>query len=188
MYIYIYIFIYIYRLRLCRRPLFLLIRLYLIWVLGWFGMWHWIRGAIWLRIAYFKSPFAWFWDFSVFAILLMVSDSFASHFDTKFRFLLCFEAAKKTRNTKPFNVVVEFCLDLLWGPVWWQKRCHASPLEARGIHIGGQGCPGKLFSWIFIGFHWFQGDLWLSGDRRLAGLWRPVAGCGGLLAPVADLS
>ena len=53
-----------------------------------------------------------------FGILLMVSDSLVLHFDTKFRFLVCFEAAKKTRNAKPFNVVVEFRLDLLWGPDW----------------------------------------------------------------------
>ena len=48
----------------------------------------------------------------------MVSDALVLHFDTKFKFLLCFEAAKKTRNAKPFNVVVEFRLDLLWGPDW----------------------------------------------------------------------
>ena len=46
----------------------------------------------------------------------MVSDSLVLHFSTKFRFLLCFKAANKTRNAKPFNVVVEFRLDLLWGP------------------------------------------------------------------------
>ena len=164
--------------------LFLHIRLYLIWVLGWFGMRHWIRGAIWLRIAYLKSQFAWFWDFRVSVILLMVFDSLVLHFDTQLGFLLCFEAAKKTRNAKPFNVVVEFRLDLLWGPDWWQKRCHASPLEARGVHIGGQGCPGKLFSLTFIGFHWFQEDLKPPGARRLAGLWRPVAASGGFVLPL----
>ena len=83
----------------------------------------------------------------------MVSDSLVLHFDTQFKFLLWFEAAKKTRNAKPFDVVVEFRLDLLWGPDWRQKRCHASPLEARGVHIGGQGCPGKLFSLISMCFH-----------------------------------
>ena len=35
------------------------------------------------------------------------------------------------------------------------------------IAIGGQGCPGKLFSLIFIGFHWFQDDLRLSWARKL---------------------
>ena len=60
-------------------------------------------------------------DFEIlmfFAISLMVSGSLVLHFDTKFRCLLCFEAAKKMRNAKPFNVVVEFRLDLLWGPDW----------------------------------------------------------------------
>ena len=109
--------------------------------------------------------------FQCFFILLTVSHSLGLHFDTKCKFLLCFEAAKKTRNAKPCNMVVEFRLDLLWGPDWWQKRCHASQLEARGVHIGGQECPGKLFSLIFIGFHGFQED-WRP---RLAGLWRPVA-------------
>ena len=48
----------------------------------------------------------------------MVSDSLVSYFDTKFRSLLCFEAAEKTRVATAFNVVVEFRLDLLWGPDW----------------------------------------------------------------------
>ena len=48
------------------------------------------------------------------------------------------------------------------------------------IAIGGLGHPGKLFSLIFIGSHWFQQDLMLSGPRRLAGLWRAVAACGNL--------
>ena len=82
MYVYIYIYIIyiymcawyvlrchinetIYRLRLCRRPLFLNIRFYVIWVLRWSGIRYRICGAIWLRIAYVKSRFAWFWDFSV---------------------------------------------------------------------------------------------------------------------------
>ena len=172
---------YIYRLRLCRRPLFLHICLYLIWVLGWFGMRHWIRGAIWLRIAYLKSRFAWFWDFSVFFILLTVYHLLPLHFDTKCRFLLCFEAAKKTRNAKPCNMVVEFRLDLLWGSDWWQKRCHALQLEARGVHIGGQECPGKLFSLIFMGFHWFQVDWRPPGARGFAGLWRAVGPCGRII-------
>ena len=46
----------------------------------------------------------------------MVSDSLVLHFDTKFRFLLCFEAAKKTRNAKPCNMVVEIRIDVLRGP------------------------------------------------------------------------
>ena len=95
----------IYRLRLCRQPLFLHIRLHLIWVLGWFVIQHWIRGTIWLRIAYLKSRIAWFWDFSVFGILSMVSGSLVLHFDTKFRSLLCFEASKRRAMQNH--------------PIWW---------------------------------------------------------------------
>ena len=54
-------------------------------------------------------------DFSVSVILLTVSHSLVLHFDINFRSLLYFEAAKKTRNAKPCNMVVDFCLDLLWG-------------------------------------------------------------------------
>ena len=39
-------------------------------------------------------------------------------FDTQLMFVDGFEATKKTRNEKPFNLVVEFRLDLLWGPDW----------------------------------------------------------------------
>ena len=62
----------------------------------------WIRGSIWLQIAYLNNHFSGFWDFSVFDILVMVSDPLVLYFDTEFRFLLCFKAAKKTRNAKPF--------------------------------------------------------------------------------------
>ncbi len=43
------------------------------------------------------------------------------------------------------------------------------------IATGGQGCPGKLVSLIFIGFQWFQEDLRLSGPESWAtcgGLWQ----------------
>ena len=51
-------------------------------------------------------------------ILLMVSDSLVLYFDTYFRSLLCFEATQKTCIEKPPNLVVEFRLDLPWGPDW----------------------------------------------------------------------
>ena len=40
------------------------------------------------------------------------------HLAAEFMFVDCFEATKKTRNEKPFNLVVEFRLDLLWGLDW----------------------------------------------------------------------
>ena len=185
----IWVFLYIYRLRLCRRPLFLLSRLYLIWVLGWFGMRHWIRGTIWVRIACFRSRFAWFWDFSVFVILLMVSDALVLHFDTKFRFLLCFEAAKKTRNAKPFNMVVEFRIDLLRGPDLWQKRCHASFIALSSLPLGARGSQGSCFHWsslVFIDFSRVWGYLGPEGWPACGALWRPVASSGGFVIPLLE--
>ena len=177
----------IYRLRLCRRPLFLHIRLYLIWVLGWFGMRHWIRGTIWLRIAYLKSRFAWFWDFSVFAILLMVSGSLVMHFDTNLSFLPCFKADKNTCNAKPFNMGVKFCIDLLRGPDLWQKRCHASPIAQSSLPLGAWGIQASCFHWLSLVF-WFS--LISGGFEAIWGqkVGQPVAACGGLLGPLADLS
>ena len=139
----------VYRLHLCRRPRFLHIRLYLIWVLGWFGMRHWIRAAIWLRNAYLKISFAGFWYFHVFDILWMVSGSLVLYFDTHFMHLFCFEAIEETRNEKPCNMVVEFRLDLPWGPDWWQKRCRALPIAYCQLK------PGTLFSLILLIFHRF---------------------------------
>ena len=60
--------------------------------------------------------------------------------------------------------------------------CIAYCLEPSAI--GDQGCPGKLFSWIFICFHWYQEDLRLSGARKFAGLWHPLAGCGPEVLPL----
>ena len=177
----------IYRLRLCRRPLFLYIRLYLILVLGWFGLWHWIRGTIWLRIAYLQSRFAWFWDFGVFAILLMVSDSLVLHFDTNLSFLPCFKAAKKTRNAKPCNMVVELRIDLLRGPNLWQKRCHTSPIALSSLPVGARGVQGSCFHWFSLVFMYFRriwGHPGPEGWAACGGLWQPVAGCGPEVLPL----
>ena len=38
--------------------------------------------------------------------------------DTYLMSVVCFEATKETHIEKPFNLVVEFRLDLLWGPDW----------------------------------------------------------------------
>ena len=76
----------------------------------------------------------------------MVSDSLVLHFDTKFRFLLCFEAAKKTRNAKPFNAVVEFPLDLLYGDPIGDKNDATHRHWKPGVSIlGARGVQGSLF-------------------------------------------
>ena len=148
---------------------------------GWFGVRGWIQNATWLRIAYLKSRSAWFWDFSVFAILLMVSGSLVLHFDTDLSFLLCFKAVKKTRNAKPFNMVVEFCIDLLRGPDLWQKRCHASPIAQSSLPLGAWGIQASCFHWfslVFIDFRRIWGYLGPEGWPACGALWRPVAPCG----------
>ena len=62
------------------------------------------------------------------------------------------------------------------------------------IAIEGQGCPGKLFSLIFIGFHWFpliSGGFEATWGQKVGqpvagcgGLWQPVAPCGGIILPL----
>ena len=83
----------------------------------------------------------------------MVSDSLVLHFDANLSFLLCFKAFKKTPNAEPLNMVVEFRLDLLWGTQLMTKTMPRSAYCSELIAIGGQGCPGKLFLLISIGFH-----------------------------------
>ena len=58
-------------------------------------------------------------DFEISVFLIFCSSFFdwlVLYFDTYLMYLLHFEATKKTRNEKPCNMVVEFRLDLPWGP------------------------------------------------------------------------
>ena len=82
----------------------------------------------------------------------MVSDSSVWHFNTNCRFVLYFKAAKKAHNAKPGNMVVEF---LSGSAVGTRLVTKTMPLIAYCLEltaIGRQGCPGKLFSFIFIDF------------------------------------
>ena len=80
-------------------------------------------------------------------LLTVSSDSMVWHFD-KIMFLLCFKAAKNTRNAKPFNMVVEFRLDLICDKndathrLSLRAHCHWVPGASRGV--------------VFIDFHWFS--------------------------------
>ena len=178
--------IFIYRLRLCRRPLFLHIRLYLIWVLGWFGMRHWIRGAILLRIAYLKSHFSWFWGFSVFDILLIVFRLVSIVFWYLFNVSAIFWGHQKDARRKTMQYGCGISSRSALGTRFVTKTMPRIAYCPELIAIGGLGHPGKLFSLIFIGFHWFQEDLKLSGARRLASLWRPVGPCGGFVLALLE--
>ena len=64
----------------------------------------------------FKKRWALFGE--RFVMFSMVSDLLVLHVGASFRFLVCLEAAKKTRNAKPFDMESEFRLDLLWGLDW----------------------------------------------------------------------
>ena len=138
---------------------------------------HWIRGAIWLRIAYLRRKFAWFWDFSVFYILLIVFGLVSIVFWYLFNVSAIFWGHQKDAQRKTmqygFGISCRSALGIRWVTKTMPRIAYCPEL----IASGGLGHPGKLFSLVFIGFHWFQGDLRLSGARKLAGLWRPVAAC-----------
>ena len=58
-------------------------------------------------------------DFEIsvfFAFRSSFFDWLVLYFDTYLMYRLYFEATKKTRNEEPCNMVVEFLLDLPWGP------------------------------------------------------------------------
>ena len=90
------------------------------------------------------------------AVLLRVSDLLVLCFDTYLMYLFCSEVIKKTLVEKPFNMVVGFHPDLLWGPDWRQKRCRLLHLAAGGGFWPIAHCPlkpGKLFALICIDLH-----------------------------------
>ena len=98
------------------------------------------------------------------------------HMDTYLMSVVCFEATKKMRIDKPFNLVVEFRLDLLWGPNWSQKRCHALPIAYCLLPIQARDYIFSDFirsSLISPGLQ----AIWACGGKQIGQL---VAPCGAL--------
>ena len=141
---------------------------------------HRIHGAIWLRIAHLKSRFAWFWDFSVFAILSIVFRLVSIVFWHLLNISAIFWGHQKDAQRKTMQYGCGISSRSALGTRWVRKTMPRIAYCPELIAIGGLGHPGKLFSLIFICFHRFHEDLWLSGARRLASLWQAVAACGGL--------
>ena len=139
-----------------------------------------------LRIAYLKSHFSWFWDFSVFDMLLIVLGLVSIVSWYLFNVSAIFEATKKMRNEKPCKMVAEFRLDLPCGPDLWQKRCHASHIAQSSLPLGAWGIQASCFHWfslVFIDFRRIWGYL---GRAACGGLWRTVAACGGIMLALLE--
>ena len=113
-------------------------------------------AQFWLRIAYLKSKCVWFWDCSVFDILLIVLRMVSIVFRHLFNSSAISWGHQKDAQRKTMQ----------YGGGIWSRSAEGTWLVIKTmshiayclepIAIGGQGCPGKLFSLISIGFHWFQ--------------------------------